>query len=74
MMRQVRFAGWMLRKPGRLMAAPDALLATWLPPCPIGWAGYRALRSLAGAEAGASNAECVGDRGGQFISPYKISI
>ena len=36
-MRQVRFVGWLLRKPGRLMAVPDA----WLLATPLGWLAYR---------------------------------
>ena len=36
-MRELRFAGWLLRKPGRLMAVPDE----WLPPTPLGWLVFR---------------------------------
>lgn len=39
-MRQLRFADWLLRKPGRLMAVPDEALGVWCRPRPLGWAAY----------------------------------
>lgn len=39
-MRELRFAEWLLRKPGRLMAVPDEALGAWCPPRPLGWAAY----------------------------------
>ena len=41
LMRELRFAGWLLRRPGRLMAMPDAVLDAWCPPPPLGWNAYR---------------------------------
>jgi hypothetical protein len=35
--RRLRFAAWALRKPGRLMALPDAVLDSYFPPRPAGW-------------------------------------
>ena len=66
MMREVRFAGWLLRKPGRFLAMPDEMLAARFPPPPWGWRGYRALRSRGMTQGGATNGEwggiCGGDR------------
>lgn len=42
MMRRLRFVGWALRKPGRLMAMPDETLEIWCPPLPAGWKAYAA--------------------------------
>lgn len=64
MIREIRFAGWLLRKASRLMAIPDELLAARFPPSPLGWVEYRALRSPRAAEGGASKAECGGYCGG----------
>ena len=60
MMRKIRFAGWLLRKPGRLIAMPDEVLAARFPRPALGWAGYRALRSCGVAKGGASNRDCGG--------------
>jgi len=45
-MRELRFAGWLMRKPGRLMAMPDALLDAWCPPRPMGWQRYSNIQDM----------------------------